>query len=124
MIKAHVAEIGVAHIKCIKDGAEQRHFNSGTKMFPDYFVAKLKEKTSDWKIDNVSIGLPSPVRGGKIIKEPKHIGKGWVDFDFEKSLGKPTRVINDAAMQALGSYHGGRMPFLWFGTGLGSALAL
>jgi polyphosphate glucokinase len=106
------------------EGAEQRQFNSGANMSPVDFISKLKEKTSDWKIDNVSIGFPSPVRGGKIIKEPKHLGKDWVGFDFEKSLGKPTRVINDAAMQALGSYHGGRMLFLGLGTGLGSALAL
>src|SRR5437764_1596775 len=124
MNKTLVVDIGGTHVKLIMEGAEQRQFDSGPKMLPDDFAAKLKEKTSDWKIDNVSIGFPSPVRGGKIIKEPKHLGKGWVDFDFEKSLGKPTRVINDAAMQALGSYHGGRMLFLGLGTGLGSALAL
>ena len=124
MNKTLVVDIGGTHVKLIMNGAEQRQFDSGPKMLPDDFAAKLKEKTSDWKIDNVSIGFPSPVRGGKIIKEPKHLGKGWVDFDFEKSLGKPTRVINDAAMQALGSYHGGRMLFLGLGTGLGSALAL
>src|SRR5947208_9528628 len=122
MNKTLVVDIGGTHVKLIMEGAEQRQFDSGPKMLPDDFAAKLKEKTSDWKIDNVSIGFPSPVRGGKIIKEPKHLGEGWVDFDFEKSLGKPTRVINDAAMQALGSYHGGRMLFLGLGTGLGSAL--
>src|SRR5205807_8684726 len=115
-------DIGGTHVKLIMEGAEQRQFDSGPKMLPDDFAAKLKEKTSDWKIDNVSIGFPSPVRGGKIIKEPKHLGKGWVGFDFEKSLGKPVRIINDAAMQALGSYQGGRMLFLGLGTGLGSAL--
>lgn len=93
-------------------------------MVPLDFVARLKETTSDWKIDNLSIGFPSPVRNGQIVREPKHLGKGWGGFDFENSLGKPTHVINDAAMQALGSYHGGRMLFLGLGTGLGSALAL
>jgi len=124
MNKSLVADIGGTHVKLIIEDAEQRQFDSGAKMLPDDFVAKLKEQTSDWRIDNISIGFPSPVSGGKIIKEPKHLGKGWVGFDFEKSLGKPTRVINDAAMQALGSYHGGRMLFLGLGTGLGSALAL
>ena len=93
-------------------------------MRPDEFVTQLKAKTRDWKIDNVSIGFPSVVRGGKIVKEPKHLGPGWVGFDFDKALGKPVRVINDAAMQALGSYRGGRMLFLGLGTGLGSALVL
>ncbi len=106
------------------EGADQRQFDSGPKMQPADFIAQLKEKTSDRNFDNISIGFPSPVRGGKIVKEPKHLGKGWVGFEFDKSLGKPTRVINDAAMQALGSYHSGRMLFLGLGTGLGSAFAL
>jgi polyphosphate glucokinase len=105
------------------EGAEQRTFDSGPQMRPEDFVAKLKENTRDLKFDNISIGFPSPVRGGKIIREPKHLGPGWVGFDFNKSLGKPVQVINDAAMQALGSYHDGRMLFLGLGTGLGSALA-
>src|SRR5439155_8342515 len=83
---------------------------------------RLRENSGGWKFDNISIGFPSPVRGGKIVKDPKHLGKGWVGFDFGKSLGKPVQVINDAAMQALGSYHGGRMLFLGLGTGLGSDL--
>ena len=124
MNKTLVVDIGGTHVKLLIEDADQRQFDSGAKMLPADFISKLKETASDWKIDNVSIGFPSPVRGGKIIKEPKHLGKGWIGFDFEKSLGKPTRVINDAAMQALGSYHGGRMLFLGLGTGLGSALAL
>jgi polyphosphate glucokinase len=124
MDKILVADIGGTHVKLLMDGAEQRQFDSGPKMPPDEFVRRLKEKTPDWKIDNVSIGFPSVVRGGKIVKEPKHLGSGWVGFDFDKALGKPVRVINDAAMQALGSYHGGRMLFLGLGTGLGSALVL
>jgi ROK family len=124
MNKTLVVDIGGTHVKLLMEGAEQRQFDSGMNMLPADFIAKLKEYTRDWKIDNVSIGFPSPVRNGQIVKEPKHLGKGWTGFDFEKALDKPTRVINDAAMQALGSYHGGRMLFLGLGTGLGSALAL
>ena len=85
-------------------------------------VAQIKPLVADWKFDAISLGFPSPVRNGKIVSEPKHLGKGWVGFDFQKALGKPVRIINDAAMQALGSYHGRRMLFLGLGTGLGSAL--
>jgi ROK family len=124
MNKTLVVDIGGTHVKLMLEGAEQRIFDSGPKMEPTDFIAHLKDKTRDWKFDKISIGFPSPVRGGKIVREPKHLGKGWVEFDFDKSLGKPVQVINDAAMQALGSYHGGRMLFLGLGTGLGSALVL
>jgi polyphosphate glucokinase len=124
MNKTLVVDIGGTHVKLLMEGAEQRQFDSGTKMQPTEFVAKLSDTTRGWNFDNISIGFPSVVRGGKVVKEPKHLGAGWVGFDFEKSLGKPTHVINDAAMQALGSYHGGRMLFLGLGTGLGSALVL
>ena len=124
MDKTLVVDVGGTHVKLLIEGEEQRQFDSGPKMQPDEFVTQLKAKTRDWKIDNVSIGFPSVVRGGKIVKEPKHLGPGWVGFDFDKALGKPVRVINDAAMQALGSYRGGRMLFLGLGTGLGSALVL
>jgi predicted NBD/HSP70 family sugar kinase len=122
MSKTLVVDIGGTHVKLLIEGAEQRQFDSGAKMTPAEFVARLKETTRDWSFDNISIGFPSVVRRGKIVKEPKHLGEGWIGFDFEKSLGKPTHVVNDAAMQALGSYHGGRMLFLGLGTGLGSAL--
>ena len=85
-------------------------------------VAQIKPLVSDWEFEAISIGFPSPVRGGKILSEPKHLGKGWVGFDFKKALGKPVRLINDAALQALGSYRGRRMLFLGLGTGLGSTL--
>lgn len=124
MNKTLVVDIGGTHVKLLMQNVDQRQFNSGPDMGPEDFVAKLKEAAGDWKFDNVSIGFPSVVRGNKIIKEPKHLGTGWVDFDFEKPVGKPVRLINDAAMQALGSYHGGRMLFLGLGTGLGSALVL
>ncbi|HME88795.1 MAG TPA: hypothetical protein VKE30_06250 [Chthoniobacterales bacterium] len=124
MKKTLVVDIGGTHVKLLMKGVDQRQFDSGAKMQPAEFVDRLKETTRDWKFDTISIGFPSVVRGGQISKEPKHVGQGWVGFDFEKSLGKPTHVINDAAMQALGSYHGGRMLFLGLGTGLGSALVL
>jgi predicted NBD/HSP70 family sugar kinase len=124
MNKTLVVDIGGTHVKLMVEGAEQRMFDSGARMEPDEFVARLKENAGGWKFDNISIGFPAPVRGGKIISNPKHLGQGWVGFDFGKSLGKPVQVINDAAMQALGSYHGGRMLFLGLGTGLGSAFAL
>ena len=85
-------------------------------------IAGIKEILDDWKFDLVSIGFPSPVKNGRIAVDPKNLGQGWVGFDFRKALGKPVRVVNDAAMQALGSYRGGRMLFLGLGTGLGSAL--
>src|SRR5207237_945076 len=105
MNKTLVVDIGGTRVKLMLEGAEQRMFDSGARMEPNEFVARLKENTGSWKFDNISIGFPSPVRGGKIVKDPKHLGKGWVGFDFGKSLGKPVQVINDAAMQALGSYH-------------------
>jgi Transcriptional regulator/sugar kinase len=86
-------------------------------------VAKFKQTVSGWKFDVVSIGFPAAVRKDRITRDPKHLGKGSAGFDFARALGKPARVINDAAMQALGRYHGGgRMLFLGLGTGLGSAL--
>ena len=85
-------------------------------------VAKLRENVRGWKFDVTSIGFPAPVRKGRIVRDPKHLGKGWAGFNFTRALGLPARVINDAAMQALGSYQGRRMLFLGLGTGLGSAL--
>src|SRR4030095_56291 len=101
----------------------RREFASGARMRPKQLIAKLKEATRGWRFDVASIGFPAPVRKGRIVGNPKHLGKGWGGFDFAKALGVPIRLINDAAMQALGSYHGrGRMLFLGLGTGLGSAL--
>jgi hypothetical protein len=124
MKKTLVVDIGGTHVKLMMQRRQQRMFKSGLRMKPKDFIKRLKKTTRDWKFDNVSIGFPAPVRHGKIIRNPKHLGKGWIDYDFRKSLGKPVRVINDAAMQALGSYRGRRMLFLGLGTGLGSALLL
>jgi hypothetical protein len=103
-------------------GTETRKFDSGMKLSPKQLVSQIRKTAEGWKYNAISIGFPSVVKNGRVKKDPKHLAAGWVDWDFSKSLGKPTRVINDAAMQALGSYRGGRMLFLGLGTGLGSAL--
>lgn len=124
MKKTLVVDIGGTHVKLMMQRKKRREFDSGSRMSPKNFVKRLKANTRDWKYHQISIGFPAPIRDGKVIRNPKHLGKGWLDFNFRKALGKPVHVINDAAMQALGSYHGRRMLFLGLGTGLGSALLL
>jgi predicted NBD/HSP70 family sugar kinase len=85
-------------------------------------TAGVLEAADGWRWDTVSVGIPAPVRRGEVVKDPVNLGPGWVGFDFEGAFGKPTTVVNDAAMQAIGSYEGGRMLFLGLGTGLGSTL--
>jgi polyphosphate glucokinase len=124
MKKILVVDIGGSSVKLmISEEGKRRKFKSGPKLTPNEAVEGIKRKAEDWMFEAVAIGFPAPVRGGKIVSDPKHLGKSWAGFDFAKALGKPVRVINDAALQALGSYHGnGRMLFLGLGTGLGSAL--
>ena len=122
MKKILVVDIGGTHVKMMISPEEKRKFDSGPKLSPKELVAKIKEVAADWDFEAVSIGFPAPVKKGRIMKDPKNLAKGWIGWNFQKSLGKPTRVINDAAMQALGSYKGGRMLFLGLGTGLGSTL--
>jgi hypothetical protein len=118
-----VVDIGGTHVKLLMSQRDQREFASGPRMRPEQMIARFRETVREWKFDVASIGFPARVRKGRITKDPKHLGKGWVGFNFATALGKPVRVINDAAMQALGSYPGGgRMLFLGLGTGLGSAL--
>ena len=117
-----VVDIGGTNVKLLMSPRDQRRFPSGPKMTPRDMIATFKETVRGWKFDAISIGFPAPVRKGRIVRDPKHLGKGWSGFDFRKALGKPVHVINDAAMQALGSYDGKRMLFLGLGTGLGSAL--
>lgn len=119
-----VVDIGGSHVKLmISQHGKRRKFESGSQLAPNEAVAQIGERTADWKCDAIAIGFPAPVSNGEIMKDPKHLGKGWAGFDFANALGKPVRVINDAALQALGSYQGGgRMLFLGLGTGLGSAL--
>lgn len=118
-----VIDIGGTHVKLMISRGEKRKFDSGPRMTPKQMVAKIKQTVVGWKFDTISIGFPAPVRRGRITRDPKHLGQGWIGFDFSKAFRKPVQIINDAAMQALGSYHGGRMLFLGLGTGLGSAMA-
>jgi hypothetical protein len=121
--KVLVIDVGGSHVKLMTSrNGKRRKFDSGKDLGPRKMVAETKKEVGDWKFDAIAIGFPSPVSKGKISQDPKNLGKGWVGFDFRKAFGKPVRLMNDAAMQALGSYHGGRMLFLGFGTGLGSAL--
>ena len=117
-----VIDIGGTRVKLMISRRTKRRCDSGPKMTPREMIADIKKTAEGWNYDVISIGFPAPVKKGKIASEPKHLGKGWVGFDFAKPLGKPVEIINDAAMQALGSYHGARMLFLGLGTGLGSAL--
>ena len=121
--KILVIDIGGTHVKLMISRGEKRKFDSGPRMTPNQMITEIKAAVVGWTFDAVSIGFPAPVRNGRITRDAKHLGKGWAGFDFGKALGKPVRVINDAAMQALGSYRGGRMLFLGLGTGLGSAMA-
>jgi hypothetical protein len=120
--KVLVVDIGGTAVKLMISHSETRKFDSGMKFSPKQLATGIRNNTQDWKYDVISIGFPSVVKKGRVKKDPKHLAAGWIDWNFTKSLGKPTRVINDASMQALGSYHGGRMLFLGLGTGLGSAL--
>ena len=117
-----VVDVGGSNVKVMISRAQRRKFKSGPDMTPREMMAQIKPLVQDLAFGAVSMGFPSPVRNGCIMSEPKHLGPGWARFNFEKSLGKPVRIINDAAMQALGSFRGGRMLFLGLGTGLGSAL--
>ena len=120
--KILVIDIGSSNVKLMISRGGKRKFRSGSQLTPRDMVAQIQPLLGDWKFEAISMGFPSPVHDGQILSEPKHLGKGWVGFDFKKAFGKPVRIINDASMQALGSYHGRRMLFLGLGTGLGSAL--
>jgi len=117
-----VVDVGGSNVKLMISRREKQKFKSGLDLTPREMVAQMKPLLQNWSFDAVSMGFPAPVRNGRIMSEPKHLGPGWTRFNYEKSLGKPIRIINDAAMQALGSFHGGRMLFLGLGTGLGSTL--
>ena len=120
--KILVIDVGGSNVKVMISRAQRRKFKSGPEMTPRELVTQLKSLLQEWTFDAISMGFPAPVRNGCIMSEPKHLGPGWTRFNFEKSLGKPVRIINDAAMQALGSYRSQRMLFLGLGTGLGSTL--
>ena len=118
-------DVGGSHVKLLVQGeAEPRKFDSGPKLTPQKMVEGTLAAVEGWSWDAASVGIPTPVRGSKAVSEPANLGKGWVGFDFEEAFGHPTKVVNDAVMQGLGSYEGGRMLFLGLGTGLGSALII
>src|SRR5215469_13515083 len=118
-------DIGGTHVKFLSTGQkERRQFESGPRLTPQLMVAGVKRQTRDWKYDVVSIGYPAPVRRNHPIAEPHNLAKGWMGFNFKAAFKCPVKVINDAAMQALGSYRRGTMLFLGFGTGLGSAMVV
>ena len=120
-----VIDIGGTNIKFLASGqSEGRKMPSGPALTPRRMVAAVKKHSSDWKYDVISIGFPGPVMRGEIVTEPFNLGKGWIGFNFRAAFGRPVKLINDAAMQALGSYKDGTMLFLGLGTGLGSALVV
>ena len=122
-MKILVIDIGGTHVKALATGHRKFvEIPSGSKMTPAKMVAAVRAATAGWKYDSVSIGYPGAVVHGRPFTEPHHLGSGWVGFNFRKAFDRPVKIINDAAMQALGSYQGGRMLFLGLGTGLGSAL--
>lgn len=118
-----VIDIGGTNVKLRISGEIRRtKIPSGPAYTPEQLIKDVGAATKGKKFDAVSIGLPAPVIGGKVAEEPQNLGSGWVGFRFKKAFGKPVKLVNDAAMQAVGAYEGGRMLFLSLGTGLGSAL--
>lgn len=121
--KILVIDVGGTHVKLLATGeTEPRRFDSGVDMTPQDMVKGVLETVKGWNYNAITIGFPAPVKVGKIALEPHNLGKGWVGFDFEQAFGVPVKYINDASMQALGSYEGGKMLFLGLGTGLGSTM--
>src|SRR5215813_4934232 len=118
-----VVDVGGTHVKVLVTGEKaHREFSSGPTLTAEQMVAGVKAVAAGWTYDAVSIGYPGPVLNGRPLAEPHNLGPGWVGFDYGKAFGCPVRVVNDAAMQALGSYCGGKMLFLGLGTGLGSTM--
>lgn len=116
-------DVGGSNVKAVLNGVdERRRFPSGRKLTARQMVDGVLGMTSDWDYVGISVGIPAPVVKGRVVREPVNLGKGWKDFDFEAAFGTPTKVVNDAAMQALGSYEGDRMLFLGLGTGLGTTM--
>jgi polyphosphate glucokinase len=118
-----VVDVGGTHVKVLATGQDfSCEFESGPTLTPKQMISTIWKLVSDWKYEVVSIGYPGPVHGGRIVSEPWNLGKGWIGFDFQSAFNCPVKIMNDAAMQALGSYKGGKMLFIGLGTGLGSAL--
>jgi predicted NBD/HSP70 family sugar kinase len=120
-----VIDIGGTNVKIWTSGEEEKlKIPSGKTLTPDVMIQKIHEVTADWKIDRVSIGYPGDVRNGRPVAEPWNLGDGWVDFDYAAEFKCPVRIMNDACMQALGSYEGGRMLYLGLGTSIGCAFII
>ena len=118
-----VVDIGGTNVKILATGQKTpRKFPSGSKLTPKQMVAQIKPLAGDWKYDAVAIGYPGLVRDNRILTEPQNLAKGWIGFNFKSAFERPVRIMNDAAMQALGSYKHGLLLFLGLGTGLGAAL--
>lgn len=116
-------DVGGSHVKLLVNGGrERRRFVSGAKLSATQMVEGVLEHAAALEYAVVTVGIPAPVIGGRVAHEPVNLGKGWAGFDYEGAFGKPTKIVNDAAMQALGGYTGGRMLFLGLGTGLGSTM--
>jgi polyphosphate glucokinase len=124
-VKILVVDVGGNNVKLLVTGqGAPRKIPSGPDLTPGRMVAAIRRATAGWRYQAVSVGFPGPVKDGRIAAEPVNLGGGWVRYDFRRGFGRPVRVINDAVMQALGSYRGGRMLFLGLGTGLGAALVI
>ena len=118
-----VLDVGGTHVKMLVTGQkEPRKFDSGPSLTAVKMVRQVKAAVKDWKYDRISLGYPGPIINGHPLREPHNLGGGWMQFNFSKAFGRPVKILNDAAVQALGSYEGGRMLFLGLGTGLGSAM--
>jgi polyphosphate glucokinase len=124
-MKVLAIDVGGTHVKVLLSGEETpRKFESGPTLTASQMVKGVKEITKDWKYEAISIGYPGPVIRNRPVLDPHNLGKGWVGFPYERAFGVPIKILNDAAMQALGSYKKGRMLFLGLGTGLGTALVV
>jgi predicted NBD/HSP70 family sugar kinase len=124
-VKILVVDVGGNNVKLLATGRrEARRVPSGPTLTAARMAAAVRKAAADWAYDAVSIGFPGPVHQGHPAQEPVNLGGGWVRFDYAKAFGRPVRIVNDAVMQALGSYRGGRMLFLGLGTGLGAALVV
>jgi polyphosphate glucokinase len=122
-MKVLAIDVGGTHVKILATGQrEHREFASGPTLTPRKMIARVKELARDWKYNVVAMGYPGPVLHGRPVAEPHNLGRGWVGFNFAKAFRRPVKIVNDAAMQALGSYKGGKMLFLGLGTGLGTTM--
>lgn len=124
-LRVLVVDIGGTNVKMLATGqAEPRKFPSGRTLTPQRMVAGVKKLAADWEYDAIALGYPGRVRNGRIVEAPRNLGRGWVGFNFRSAFGRPVRIVNDAAMQALGSYKRGLLLFLGLGTSLGAAVVV